>query len=282
MELGPEGGARGGEEGVGGSYFRNHTVPPALKGHQPLGPFATRDSGEFVPARQVRSRAPGLRAASTVAAPEPRLQRAPHGRAGSGRAPGAAEGRGVEGGGGRGRGRGSPRPTEGRAVGGASGPRGSSGESRGVKGRDLPAPSSRPAAPRVALIRPTARAHVSARARMSPRGAPRGAKAGRGRLRLVGASALNTNKPFSTALPPSPPGTPTWKGLAPPRRSHSCRGRSTVSVGLAEKWDSQVLPFKKTSNDCNDNVCSRFQFTREKWRAEGCLKPGKVSQKASL
>lgn len=119
----------------------------------------------------------------------------------------------MEGGGGRGRGRGSPRPTEGRAVGGASGPRGSSGESRGVKGRDLPAPSSRPAAPRVALIRPTARAHVSARARMSPRGAPRGAKAGRGRLRLVGASALNTNKPFSTALPPSPPGTPTWKGL---------------------------------------------------------------------
>lgn len=58
MELGPGGGARGGEEGVGGSYFRYHTVPPALKGHQPLRPSAARDRGGFLPARRVSAPPP--------------------------------------------------------------------------------------------------------------------------------------------------------------------------------------------------------------------------------
>ena len=46
-------------------------------------------------------------------------------------------------------------------------------------------------------------------------------------------------------------------------------GRSTISVGLAEKWDSQVLPFKKISNDCNDNVVPASNLRERKTEGGG-------------
>lgn len=154
---------------------------------------------------------------------------------------GGSGGRSAEGGGGRGRWRGSPRRTRGGPWAEPRGRRGPSGDGRGVKGRDLPAPSARPAAPRVAPAPHRRRGRICSPA--TPRAEGRQSVLGCGSAGRV----LRIQKSLSHAPAPLRAGVSRMEGTGSSTREPTGRGVTAPFLGLLRRRVTpRYFPLKKS------------------------------------